>query len=153
MPARPLTREYEIKAAFIYNFMRYIEWPTPRTGYTVGILGDDPFEGFLDQFQSKPLSGKNIVVRAVKTAKDAKGCDVLFIPTSEMSHLDSVLGTLKGAPILTISDGNGFVDKGGQIGFFTERNRIRFMVNTEALQEADLKASSNLLKLAIVRGS
>lgn len=146
-------REYEIKAAFIYNFLRYIEWPTPRNAFTVGILGSDPFEGGLDQFQAKPLGGKNITVKAVKTAKDAKGCDVVFISQSESAQLDSLLASLKGAPVLTISDMASFVDKGGQIGFTTERNRVRFIVNTDALQQCDLKASSNLLKLAIVKGS
>jgi hypothetical protein len=146
-------REYEIKAAFIYNFLRYIEWPTPRNAYTVGIWGTDPFEGGLDQFQTKPLGGKNITVRAVKSAKDAKGCDVVFISPSESAQIESLLSALKGTPVLTISDGASFVDKGGQIGFTTERNRVRFIVNTDALQQSDLKASSNLLKLAIVKGT
>lgn len=145
-------REYEIKAAFIYNFLRYIEWPTPRNAYTVGILGDDPFEGGLERFQSKPLGGKNITVKSVKTGKDARSCDVVFISSSESAQLDSLLASLKGAPVLTISDIGSFVDKGGQIGFTTERNRVRFIVNTDALQSSDLKASANLLKLAIVKG-
>ena len=151
-PAWATPREYEIKAAFIYNFLRYIEWPSPRPGITVGILGDDPFEGGLDQFQRKPLGGKNITVKSIKSGKDARSCDVVFISSSEAGQMETLLGNLKGAPVLTISDAPSFVDKGGQIGFTTERNRVRFVVNTDALSQSDLKASSNLLKLAIVKG-
>lgn len=151
--ACPASREYEIKAAFIYNFLRYIEWPSNKATYTVGILGDDPFEGGLDQFQRKPLAGKSISVRTVKSAKEARGLDVLFISNTEADKLDGTLAALKGAPVLTISDVPSFVDHGGQIGFTAERNRIRFIVNTDALAASDLKASSNLLKLAILKNS
>ncbi len=145
-------REYEIKAAFIYNFLRYIEWPNPRAGLTVGILGEEPFEGGLEQFQQKPLAGKSITVKSLKSGKDARSCDVVFISASEAGQVDNLLGNLKGAPVLTISDLPSFVEKGGQIGFTTERNRVRFIVNTDALTQSELKASSNLLKLAIVKG-
>lgn len=151
--AWPASREYEIKAAFIYNFLRYIEWPSNKSAYTVGILGEDPFDGGLEQFQRKPLAGKTISVRAIKTAKEARGLDVVFISSTEADKLDGTLAALKGTPVLTISDLPSFVDHGGQIGFTAERNRIRFIVNTEALAAADLKASSNLLKLAILKGS
>lgn len=151
-PASGSSHEYQIKAAFIYNFLRYIEWPTERNAYSVGILGEDPFEGGLEQFQKKPLGGKNITVKMVKSAKEARGCDVLFISATEADKLDGTLAALKGAPVLTISDLPSFTDHGGQIGFTTERNRVRFIVNTDALSASELKASSNLLKLAILKG-
>lgn len=151
--AWPASREYEIKAAFIYNFLRYIEWPSSKTTFTVGILGDDPFDGGLEQFQRKPLAGKTITVRTIKSAKEARGLDVLFISSTEADKLDGTLAALKGTPVLTISDLPSFVDHGGQIGFTAERNRIRFIVNTDALAASDLKASSNLLKLAILKNS
>ncbi|MFN8611960.1 MAG: YfiR family protein [Vulcanimicrobiota bacterium] len=147
------SHEYQIKAAFIYNFLRYIEWPTERSAYSVGILGEDPFEGGLDQFQKKPLGGKNITVKIVKTAKEARSCDVLFISATEADKLEGTLAALKGAPVLTISDLPSFTEHGGQIGFTTERNRVRFIVNTDALSACELKASSNLLKLAILKNS
>ena len=150
--AAEASREYQIKAAFLYNFMSYIEWPGPRDTWTVGLLGDDPFEGFLQKLENKPLNGKKVVVRFVKNAKDAKGCDVLFISSSEAARLDPLMASLKGSPILTISDIPSFVEKGGAIGFTSERNRVRFYINTEALQQSELKASANLLKLAIVKG-
>ncbi|ODT78148.1 hypothetical protein ABS71_02130 [bacterium SCN 62-11] len=151
--ACPASREYEIKAAFIYNFLRYIEWPSSKSAISVGIMGEDPFEGGLDQFQRKPLAGKSITVKTVKSAKEARGLDVLFISSTEADKLDGTLAALKGAPVLTISDLPSFVDHGGQIGFTAERNRIRFIVNTDALAASDLKASSNLLKLAILKSS
>lgn len=141
-------REYEIKAAFIYNFFRFIEWPTPRSNWVVGVLGDDPFEGGLREFESKPISGKKIAIKSLKTAKDAKGCDMVYISSSEAPRLDGVLVTLKGVPILTISDIPSFCDKGGAIGFTTERNRVRYIVNTDTLKQAELKANAKFLQLA-----
>lgn len=146
--AVPATREYEIKAAFVFNFVRFIQWPTPGAGYTVGILGEDPFEGGLRDFESKPIGGKKVSVRKVTSAKDARSCDVVFVSASEGDQVKGVLTELRGAPVLTVSDIPSFADKGGSIGLTTESNRVRFVVNTDSLRKGDLKASAKLLQLA-----
>lgn len=147
-PALAAPREYEIKAAFIYNFFRFIEWPNPRNAWVVGVLGDDPFDGGLREFEHKPISGKKIAIKFVKTAKEAKGCDVVYISASESGRLDGVLGTFKGSPVLTISDIPAFCDKGGAIGFTNESNRVRYIVNTDTLKHSELKANAKFLQLA-----
>jgi hypothetical protein len=147
-PLGAATREYEIKAGFIYNFLRFVDWPTPRTGWTVGIFGSDPFEGALAELEARPLSGKSIRVMVVKSVAEAKNCDVVYIGPSESSRFGQHINSLKGADVLTVSDIPEFADKGGVIGLFTERNRVRFNVNLDALKSANLKANARFLQLA-----
>ncbi len=143
------TREYEIKAGFIYNFLRFIEWPSPGQSWTVGVLGSDPFEGGLRDFEAKPLSGKSITVRNLADVKDAKVCQVVYIGPSEGNHVKAILASLKNSPVLTISDLPEFAEKGGGIGLVTQNNRVRFIVNLDALKQANLKANARFLNLAI----
>lgn len=142
------TREYEIKAGFIYNFFRFVQWPNSDDKLTLGVLGTDPFEGGLREFESRPLSGKTFIIKHLASAKDAKSCDAVYIGPSESARLSATLAVLRGTPVLTISDLPEFADKGGAIALTTESNRIRFIVNLDTLKQNDLKASSNMLKLA-----
>lgn len=147
-PARAATREYEIKAGFIYNFFRFIEWPSPGQTWTVGILGSDPFEGGLRDFEARPVSGKTILIKKINDVKDAKGCDVVYIGPSESGRLNPLLNSLKGSPVLTISDLPEFADKGGAIGLTTESNRVRFVVNIDTLKQGNMRANARFLQLA-----
>jgi hypothetical protein len=147
-PARAATREYEIKAGFIYNFFRFIEWPTPGQSWTVGILGSDPFEGGLRDFEARPVAGKTITIKKVTGSADAKGCDVVYVGPSESTRLNSLLNSLKGSPVLTISDLPQFADKGGAIGLTTESNRVRFIVNIDTLKQGKMRANARFLQLA-----
>jgi len=142
------TREYEIKAGFIYNFFRFVEWPKPGDPWQVGIMGSDPFEGALRDFESRPISGKAIQVRKVNELTDAKKCDVVFIGPSESTRISATLTGLKGSSVLTISDIPSFADKGGAIGLTTESNRVRFIINIDTLKQSNLKASARFLQLA-----
>jgi hypothetical protein len=144
----PSTREYEIKAGFIYNFFRFVQWPKAGNSYTLGILGSDPFEGGLREFESRPLGGKTIVIKTVSNAKDARACDAVYIGPSESGRLDNTLSALRGTPVLSISDIPEFADKGGAIALTTESNRIRFVVNLDTLKQSELKANSKMLQLA-----
>lgn len=146
--AYPATREYEIKAGFIYNFFRFVEWPKTTNPITLGILGTDPFEGGLREFENRPLPGKTFLIKNLASLKDAKDCDAVYIGPSESARLAGTLKALRGTPVLTISDLPEFADKGGAIALTTESNRIRFVVNLDTLKQNDLKASSNMLKLA-----
>lgn len=146
--AMAATREYEVKAGFIYNFFRFIQWPSPGQTWTVGILGSDPFEGGLRDFEARPVSGKNIAIRKVSDVKDALNCDVIYIGPSEAGRLNPILSRLKGTPVLTISDLPEFADKGGAIGLTTESNRVRFIVNIDTLKQGNLRANARFLQLA-----
>ena len=115
----------------------------------IGVLGKDPFGPILDRtVQGKTVKGRPIVVKRWKQASEIQSCQVLFICSSEKSRLKDLLSKLKGAQVLTVSEMKGFTESGGQVGFFTEKNRIRFEINQTATEEVRLKVSSQLLKLA-----
>jgi len=149
--------EYLIKAGFIYNFAKLVEWPTtafpqPDSPIVIGILGDDPFGGTLDRIVTdKKINGRGFTVKRLKWGKDLKDikdCNILFVSSSEKEHLDSVVDAMKWLPVLTIGDAPGFARRGGIINFTLEDNKVRFEVNVEAAKHADLTISSRLLTLA-----
>jgi len=149
--------EYLIKAGFIYNFAKLVEWPTtafaqPDSPIVIGILGNDPFGATLDRIVAdKKIDGRGFAVKRVKWSKDLrelKDCNILFVSSSEKEHVDSVVDGMKGLPILTIGDAPGFAKRGGIINFTLEDNKVRFEVNVEAAKHADLSISSRLLTLA-----
>src|SRR5438309_143637 len=149
--------EYLIKAGFIYNFAKLVEWPTasfaqPDSPIVIGILGEDPFGATLDKIVAdKKINGRGIAVKRVKWSrdiKDLKDCNILFVSSSEKEHIESVIEAMKGLPILTIGDAPGFAKRGGIMNFVLEENKVRFEVNVEAAKHADLTISSRLLTLA-----
>ena len=149
--------EYLIKAGFIYNFAKLVEWPAtafpqPDSPIVIGILGDDPFGGTLDRIVTdKKINGRGFTVKRLKWGKDLKDikdCNILFVSSSEKEHLDSVVDAMKWLPVLTIGDAPGFARRGGIINFTLEDNKVRFEVNVEAAKHADLTISSRLLTLA-----
>jgi hypothetical protein len=149
--------EYLIKAGFIYNFAKLVEWPTasfaqPDSPIVIGILGEDPFGATLDRIVAdKKINGRGLAVKRLKWSKDSKDlkdCNILFVSTSEKEHIESVIETMKGLPILTIGDAPGFAKRGGVMNFVLEDNKVRFEVNVEAAKHADLTISSRLLTLA-----
>jgi hypothetical protein len=148
-----LQREYEIKAAYLYNFINYIDWPAnafaPEGGtITVGILGESPFGPALEPLKGKKIKGRTLAVKQVESAKDLEQCQIVFICSSEKSRLSEILGQLKDARILTVSEIDGFAERGGIINFISERNKVRFEINTDAAKRTGLTISSELLKLA-----
>jgi hypothetical protein len=149
--------EYLIKAGFIYNFAKLVEWPAtafpqPDSPIVIGILGDDPFGATLDRIVAdKKIDGRGFVVKRIKWTrelKDLKTCNILFVSSSEREHIDGVVDAIKWLPILTIGDTPGFASHGGIMNFTLEDNKIRFEVNVEAAKHADLTISSRLLTLA-----
>jgi hypothetical protein len=149
-------REYEIKAAYLYNFIHYVDWPTnafpPGDTITIGVAGDNPFGPALDPLNGKMIKGRKLAVKKVTTAAERKACQILFISPSERARLPELLAELKDAKVLTVSETEGFAERGGIINFVEERNRIRFEINPEAARRTGFTISSELLKLArIVR--
>lgn len=147
--------EYLIKAGFIYNFAKLLEWPAPAfpqadSPIVIGILGEaDPFRGRLDDvLRGKQVNGRQFVVKHLKWKDDLKGCNILFVSSSEGTHLDELFRLIRGLPILTIGDTPGFAERGGIINFVLEDNRVRFDIDVEAAKEANITISSRLLTLA-----
>jgi YfiR/HmsC-like len=150
--------EYQVKAAFLYNFAKFVEWPpdalpNEHSPIVIGILGEDPFGRVLDQaVLGKNINGHELQIARAKSLEELKGCQIIFISSSERKRLLEILATLRGADVLTVGEAEGFAPSGGIIQLVLRDNRVRLMVNVEAAERARLKISSKLLALAeIVR--
>ena len=146
--------EYAVKAAYLYNFGRFVEWPrnapSGQTGdFAICVLGRDPFGTVLDTtISGERIDGKSVVARRIAKAGDAAGCRVLFISSSENKQLKEILSGLGKQSVLTVSDMPQFVDQGGIVQFVLAAERVRFEINLAAAQQAGLNLSSELLKVA-----
>ena len=156
LPARAdePSREYQIKAAFIYNFVQFIEWPSSAfqsdsSPITIGILGSNPFGDTLEHIvQGKVVNGRTLAVRYFSRIEDVNQCQVLFVDSSDQNFLKALNDQLKDKNVLSIGEAEQFLWTGGVIRFYEEDNRVRFEINLEAANLARLKISSKLLRLA-----
>ena len=144
--------EYQVKAAFLYNFMKFVEWPAdglsnPGT-LILGILGKDPFGDALDEVRGKTAKGRRVVVLHLHQVEEAKDCDLLFVCASEKVRLPQILKVVQNSRILTVADQEGFCQAGGMINLIFVKNRVGFEANVGAASRARLRISSQLLKLA-----
>ena len=146
--------EYEVKALFLYNFAKFVEWP-PNTSrqlsdpMTICVFGEDPFGPILDDaVRGKRIGSHKFVIRRIQAAQSANGCQIAFISTSERKHVRSVLATVGGEGVLTVGEMDDFAAIGGVINLVIEAGRVHFEVNVDAAERAGLKISSKLLTLA-----
>ncbi|PYP13281.1 MAG: hypothetical protein DMD56_01075 [Gemmatimonadetes bacterium] len=124
-------------------------FPDPATPLVIGILGNDPFEGFLEQtIRGEQVRGRGFQVRRYHSLDEIKTCHILFISRPEGNRPEAILAGLRNSPILTVSDADGFAERGGMIRFVTDRNHIRLQINLDAAQAASLTISSKLLRVA-----
>ena len=145
--------EYEVKAAFLYNFAKFTEWPSAsfasdQAPLAICILGDNPFGKAFDPIRSKTVRNRSVAIREIVNPDAAKGCQVLFISASERERFDDILRSLGTRSVLTVSDVKRFTQSGGMITFVTVDGKIRFEINNRAASHAGLKISSQMLKLA-----
>jgi len=145
--------EYQVKAAFVHSFGKYVIWPSaasaaPTAPFVIGILGTDPFDDAFAPLLQKNLQNRPLEIRRFDRISEARGCQILFISRSEQRRLGELLAALKGHNTLTVSDIDGFAREGGMIQLLLQDNQIRFEINLRAAQAAELTISSNLLKLA-----
>jgi hypothetical protein len=143
-----------VKATFLYNFAKFIDWPAePLTNipFTLCQVGSDAFAGALPSLQGKPLKDTTLVVKYFTRIADAdlQACHLLFISASEQERLPHLLVRLKQQPVLTVSEMEGFTRSGGMINFVAEQHALRFVINAGAVQRAGLHIRSQLLKLAL----
>lgn len=147
--------EYEVKAAFLENFSRFVNWPAaalPRgdTPIVIGIVGDDPFGAVLTEaMESHPVEGHPVRVVHFRWSDTLAGCHILFIAASEVNHLPQILGAVSGFPVLTVADFDAFARRGGAIELKMAGNRVHFEINAGAASAAGLHVSSKLLTLAV----
>lgn len=149
----PESPEYLIKAGFIYNIARFVEWrdgQAPSQDLILWILGEDPFGDNIRAIEGQTVNGRRLVVHRAAGLEAVKKCHILFICPSEMERMEGYLRSLQGSTVLTIGDTPGFARMGGIINLLKVGGSIRFEVNVEAAGRAGLALSSELLKLAII---
>jgi len=165
------SQEYQIKAAFLYNFIKFVEWPEEKVAdsnepITIGIIGKDPFGKAFEPLKGRQAKGRKVVVKRIKgfeglkknsekdkteldrKIKAIRKCHVLFICSSEKEHLKDIINTVKYDGVLTIDGMKGFLEFGGIIKFLMEEKKVRFEINLAAAKRAKLKIRSKLLRLA-----
>jgi len=143
-----------VKAAFLYNFAKFVEWPAQNfkgsdDPIAICTLGQNPFGSMLeDAVKGKTLEGRAFVVRAIPDVRQASGCRILFISSTEQKHLQLILKSIKAPGILTVGETEGFAKNGGIINFKLEGGMVRFEINVVAAAKEGLQIRSNLLSLA-----
>lgn len=149
-PSNP--SEYEVKAAYLLNFGRFVRSSPPRaphTSFDICILGRDPLDGSLDSLASnESIDHLPVHVRRLPDVTDAKTCSIVFISSFEGDHIREDLAILGAADVLTVSDSPDFLERGGMIQFVLVSNHVRFAVNLDAVSHAHLVLSSELLRVA-----
>jgi hypothetical protein len=146
--------EYQVKAAFLYNFAKFVEWPpeafkSPKDPILVCVLGHNPFGNALEEaIRGKSIAGRAFAYRHVSDAESASACQILFVGSEESKHFRSLLENLKPMGILTVGEAQGFAASGGVINFKLDDGRVRFEINMAAAEHEQLHISAKLLSLA-----
>jgi hypothetical protein len=144
--AQEVSQEYQIKAAYLYNFLKYVEWPDRinRT-FRICVAGQNPFGGVLDGLtKNERVRGNPVKTELILGFEP--GCDVIFTPRT--SNIPAYLQAAAGMPILTVGETPRYIEQGGIINFFVENGKVRFEINRTAAERAGLRISSRLLQLA-----
>jgi len=153
--AHTFSREYDLKAAFLYNFSAFVEWPDsafarPDSPFVIGVLGADPFGTALDEIVAgEHVNGRPVVVERFNRPEGTADCQIVFISSSERRRLREILHYFRNRPVLTVADMPNFVDEGGSIGF-TAGLHVGIKINPDPLRAAHLSMSPKLLRLAEV---
>jgi len=148
--------EYQLKALFLCNFAKYVDWPVEAlSGATkplvIGIMGEDNFNGDLKRtIEGKTVNGREIIIKHIAAGADASDCPILFISSSENSRLSEILEKTSTLPILTVGEDASFLQKGGIINFTLKEGKIRLEINLKLAQKVKLQISSKLLNVAAV---
>jgi len=151
-PAEP--KESQIKAAFVFNFTKFVEWPAARfaaadSPIIIGVFGKSPVAQQLpDAIKDRKVNGRGIVFKPIEKIEDTKSVHLLFVPASADSEVVELLKVMKGTSVLTIGESEVFAKAGGMINFVREGDKVRFEINTDSAEQAGLKISAQLQKLA-----
>lgn len=146
--------EHEVKAAFLYNFTKFVEWPAQAFESTnapirFAVFGDEAFAGKLRSLLSdKKAHGRSFEVKSIATPMDAKGFHIAFVASAESRRAAQLIEATKKSPVLTVGESDQFLDAGGMINLFFEDTQLAFEVNPESARKANLEISSKLLRLA-----
>jgi YfiR/HmsC-like len=154
--AQDASKEYLVKAAFLYNFVKFVEWPAERavaqqSTLNICVIGSNPFDDAARQIFAKASTASlRLSLVGAKRSDDLAGsCHIVFIARSEEGGVSEILASLKGKPVLTVSDAGGFVNRGGMVGFVSHDNKIKLAINTVNATAAGLRMDAQLLEIAL----
>ena len=148
------SREDQIKAAFVYNFTKFIEWPSTsfanaNAAIVIGVLGDSPMAAVLgDVVRDRKVNGRPIVVRTIQGAADAGSIHVLFVSAAENSRWAQIQAAIETRPVVTVGESPSFAQSGGTINFVVQSDKLQFVINMTAAERSGVKISAQLQKLA-----
>jgi hypothetical protein len=154
--AAPPATEYQVKAAYLFNFLKFVEWPEepgadPHGKWVIGFVGDTIISDELAHLaEGKNVLGRELQVRKYQAAENLRSCNILFISESEKKRLPAILAALRGSTVLTVGDMDGFINSGGMVAFVVEESRVKVAIDVGATGRARLKVSSKLLALVRV---
>ena len=143
-----VTSESQLKAAYLVNFLKYVEWPTARSTVNICLFGRDSLGPYLANYEGRQIAGRELHIRKVSSPEQLADCQELFIPDTEEARVSAVLRWVDKQAILTVSDSENFAREGGAIALIRNDGRLQFDVNNDAIGRANLKASSQMLRLA-----
>jgi hypothetical protein len=157
------SKEYQIKAAFLYNFINFVDWPEEKVTdsnelITIGIIGSDPFGQAFEPLKNKQAKDKKVLIKRFVSLKESKlssgqveairKCHLLFVCHSEKEQLKEIFNLVQGHSVLIVGDMNGFIESGGIVNFVIDDKKVRFEINNAAAKQAKLNIRSKLLRLA-----
>jgi hypothetical protein len=148
------SKEYQIKAAYLYNFAKFVEWPADcftnsQSPLVIGVFGQNPFGDELKTIaKDHKINGRDIIIKPVATPAEAGGVHLMFLGTTEDDHVAEMLAALKNSSVLTVGESEKFTAAGGMIHFVRDADKVRFEINASAAEQHGLKISAQLLKLA-----
>jgi hypothetical protein len=153
--AQSTFNEYQVKAAYLFNFAKFVEWPATSfhdasSPIRVCIVGSDPFGKSLDELKNKSVGNRKLEIERLKQADQAKACHVLFVSEAEKESQSAILRAVHKKSILTVGETKGFIRAGGIINLIKTGDKVSFEINRDAADRSGLKISSQLLKLATI---
>jgi hypothetical protein len=151
--AQATASEYDVKALFLFNFTKFVEWPAAaftdeHSPLKLCVLGENPFGKALKVLTGEEVGGRKLTFVHLESVNNLETCHAVFISRSERDRLPQILAGLHNAPVLTVGESPAFIDQGGMINFIIEGSKVRFDVNQEAAERAGIRISSRLLALA-----
>ena len=151
-PALEPVDEYTLKAAFLYNFAKFVEWPVnsfadSTSPFSLCVLGNDPFGANLETLAKKPVRERALVIKHIRSVTAMSGCHILYISPQEFTQLEALLRNLEKAPVLTVCDTESCAESGLMLNMRMAENRVQLDMNLDAVQRTALKVSSQLIKL------
>ena len=150
-------QEYALKAVFLYNFCRFIDWParafgSPDDPMVIGVFGENPFGRMIENtVKGETLRGRRLRVEYYRRPSDLDRCHVLFVSASETNRADEIIAAVAGRSVVTVGETDSFLDRGGMIALTADQNRVRLRINPAALRAENLAASSKLLRVAEIK--